>query len=118
MKKIILWVGLFCIAFPLSVTAEPKVKSKKDGIYHQSIWNGWYQVDSVAQICLYGQEDYSSITEVDCMKLANRPEWQKVITWKETAPIPAMVTPPEMAEEIEADSEEKPAPKGKKMKKK
>lgn len=120
MKKLILWLSLICLTAPSSLFAAPKVKDKKDGIYYQEVWGGWYQADSIAHICLYGQKDYSSVTEVDCLKLANRPEWQTVISWKEApaAPVATMTPSPETTPESEDAKADVPDPQELKKKKK
>lgn len=117
MKKIALALLPVFLLFSGSLAASPKVKMKKDGIFYQEIWKGWYQVDTAGQICIYGQEDYSAVTAIDCGALANRPEWRDIITWKNQAPIPASVMP-EVTEEPEDLPEETEAPKEKKRKKK
>lgn len=119
MKKITLALLPVFLLFSFSLEASSKVKNKKDGIFYQEIWKGWYQVDTAGQICIYGQEDYSAVTAIDCGALANRPEWRDIITWKNQTPAPSPASVmPEITEEPEALPEETEAPKEMKRKKK
>jgi hypothetical protein len=83
MKK--LFALILITSASISFANEPD--DLDDGMYIQgldSVINFFYQVDTIAQSCFVITTHSSlggGVTETDCKKLANRPEWKNIITW-------------------------------------